>query len=66
MSSASFYFICVFGLRGVMSLILGPDNGVCIDTPRIAQHVLSLFLSLSLMSEAACVCLGHNIALVRT
>lgn len=25
-SSASFYFICVFGLRGVMSLILGPDN----------------------------------------
>lgn len=35
-SSASFYFICLFGLRGVFSLILGPDNDA--DSMRAMQQ----------------------------
>merc|ERR1712205_29061 len=35
-SSASFYFICVFGLRGLMSLVLGPDNDA--DSMRAMQQ----------------------------
>lgn len=38
-SSASFYFICVFGLRGVFGLLLGPNNNA--DQARAMQQQMS-------------------------